>query len=102
MTSTGKKDIVDASIHTAYIHAIRSAQRFIYIENQYFLGSSHVWPKADQPRGAPTDNLVPVELALKICSKIAAGEPFCAYVVVPMHPDGTLRMALKLVKDHVS
>jgi hypothetical protein len=27
----------------AYINAIRRAQHFIYIENQYFLGSSHVW-----------------------------------------------------------
>ncbi len=27
----------------AYITAIRRAQHFIYIENQYFLGSSHVW-----------------------------------------------------------
>jgi hypothetical protein len=28
----------------AYIQAIRSAQHFIYIENQYFLGSSYAWP----------------------------------------------------------
>lgn len=27
----------------AYVHAIRRARRFIYIENQYFLGSSHAW-----------------------------------------------------------
>lgn len=25
------------------MHAIRRAQRHIYIENQYFLGSSHAW-----------------------------------------------------------
>lgn len=29
----------------AYITAIRRAQHFVYIENQYFLGSSHVWPR---------------------------------------------------------
>jgi len=28
----------------AYIQAIRQAQHFIYIENQYFLGSSYAWP----------------------------------------------------------
>lgn len=28
----------------AYVKAIRSAQQFIYIENQYFLGSSYNWP----------------------------------------------------------
>ena len=31
------------SIHTAYVNAIRAAQHFIYIENQYFLGSSFNW-----------------------------------------------------------
>lgn len=28
----------------AYVQAIRSAQHFIYIENQYFIGSSFAWP----------------------------------------------------------
>lgn len=32
----------------AYIKAIRSAQHFIYIENQYFLGSSYNWPDYDK------------------------------------------------------
>lgn len=40
----GKNLQVDKSIHTAYVNAIRSAQHFIYIENQYFLGSSYCWP----------------------------------------------------------
>ena len=31
------------SIHAAYVKAIRSAQHFIYIVNQYFLGSSFNW-----------------------------------------------------------
>ena len=35
----------------AYITAIRRAQHFIYIENQYFLGSSHVWQQ-DRHAGA--------------------------------------------------
>lgn len=35
--------VIDMSIQTAYIQAIRSAQHFIYIENQYFLGSSYAW-----------------------------------------------------------
>ena len=30
-------------MQTAYVHAIRRAKRHIYIENQYFLGSSHAW-----------------------------------------------------------
>lgn len=40
----GKSVAIDISIHMAYIKAIRSAQHFIYIENQYFLGSSYNWP----------------------------------------------------------
>jgi phospholipase D1/2 len=35
--------LIDMSIHTAYVKAIRSAQHFIYIENQYFIGSSYNW-----------------------------------------------------------
>jgi len=34
------------------------------------------------------NNLVPMEIALKIARKIAANEPFAAYIVVPMWPEG--------------
>uniref|UniRef100_A0A0D9XG78 Phospholipase D n=1 Tax=Leersia perrieri TaxID=77586 RepID=A0A0D9XG78_9ORYZ len=81
-----RKDlIIDKSIHTAYVRAIRSAQHFIYIENQYFLGSSYAWPSYVN---SGADNLVPIELALKIASKIRAGERFAVYVVIPMWPEG--------------
>lgn len=43
----GKSVAIDTSIQMAYIKAIRSAQHFIYIENQYFLGSSYNWPDYD-------------------------------------------------------
>lgn len=39
----GKNVLIDMSIHTAYVKAIRAAQHFIYIENQYFIGSSYNW-----------------------------------------------------------
>lgn len=39
----GKNVLIDMSIHSAYVKAIRSAQHFIYIENQYFIGSSYNW-----------------------------------------------------------
>ncbi|KAF2298011.1 hypothetical protein GH714_006959 [Hevea brasiliensis] len=61
-----KSLVIDKSIQTAYIHAIRSAQHFIYIENQYFIGSSYAWPSYKE---AGADNLIPMELALKITSK---------------------------------
>ncbi|XP_020079646.1 phospholipase D delta-like [Ananas comosus] len=76
---------IDKSIHTAYVRAIRSAQHFIYIENQYFLGSSYGWPSY---KNAGADNLIPMELALKVASKIRAGERFAVYVVIPMWPEG--------------
>ncbi|XP_058094295.1 phospholipase D delta-like isoform X2 [Magnolia sinica] len=80
-----KNLVIDKSIHTAYVKAIRSAQRFIYIENQYFVGSSYGWPSY---KNAGADNLVPMELALKIASKIRAEERFAVYIVIPMWPEG--------------
>ncbi|KAJ4749067.1 Phospholipase D [Rhynchospora pubera] len=76
---------IDRSIHTAYVKAIRAAQHFIYIENQYFIGSSYCWP-SNRKTGA--DNLIPIELALKIVSKIKARERFSVYIVIPMWPEG--------------
>ncbi|XP_022770329.1 phospholipase D beta 2-like [Durio zibethinus] len=81
----GKNVLIDMSIHTAYVKAIRAAQHFIYIENQYFIGSSHNW-NSHKDLGA--DNLIPMEIALKIASKIKANERFAAYIVVPMWPEG--------------
>ncbi|KAG5069648.1 hypothetical protein JHK85_002025 [Glycine max] len=80
-----KNLVIDKSIQTAYIQAIRSAQHFIYIENQYFIGSSYAWPAY---KDAGADNLIPMELALKIASKIRAKERFAVYIVLPMWPEG--------------
>ncbi|RZC53097.1 hypothetical protein C5167_011951 [Papaver somniferum] len=87
---SGKDNIIDRSIQDAYINAIRRAKDFIYIENQYFLGSSYSW-KADDITPEAIDCLhpIPKEVSLKIVSKIEAGERFTAYVVVPMWPEGT-------------
>lgn len=84
--SAQKGKIVDFSIQEAYVHAIRRAKRHIYIENQYFLGSSHAWI---EDKGVGNANhLIPVELALKVASKIKAGEPFGCVVVLPMYSEG--------------
>ncbi|KAK4583821.1 hypothetical protein RGQ29_021801 [Quercus rubra] len=80
-----KNLVIDKSIQTGYIQAIRSAQHFIYIENQYFLGSSYAWPSYEY---AGADNLIPMELALKIASKIRAKERFAVYIILPMWPEG--------------
>ncbi|KAK4741291.1 hypothetical protein SAY87_024879 [Trapa incisa] len=81
----GKNVLIDMSIHSAYVKAIRSAQHFIYIENQYFIGSSFNW---SQYKDLGANNLIPMEIALKIADKIRAHERFAAYIVVPMWPEG--------------
>ncbi|KAG0563480.1 hypothetical protein KC19_8G034600 [Ceratodon purpureus] len=81
----GKSVAIDISIQMAYINAIRCAQHFIYIENQYFLGSSYNWPDYTS---AGANHIIPMELALKICSKIREGKRFAVYIVVPMWPEG--------------
>lgn len=86
---SGKDNVIDRSIQDAYINAIRRAKNFIYIENQYFLGSSFAW-SADgiKPEDIDALHLIPRELSLKIVSKIEAGEKFTVYVVLPMWPEG--------------
>ncbi|KAK1365347.1 Phospholipase D [Heracleum sosnowskyi] len=86
---SGKDNIIDRSIQDAYIHAIRRAKHFIYIENQYFLGSSFGW-KSDDLKDEDVNalHLIPKELSLTIVSKIESGERFVVYVVVPMWPEG--------------
>ncbi|XP_030467231.1 phospholipase D alpha 1-like [Syzygium oleosum] len=83
----GSKDnVIDRSIQDAYINAIRRAKKFIYIENQYFLGSSFEWnPEVPDIHAL---HLIPKELLLKIVSKIEAGERFAVYIVIPMWPEG--------------
>ncbi|XVE71452.1 hypothetical protein DITRI_Ditri10aG0151700 [Diplodiscus trichospermus] len=86
---SGKDHVVDRSIQDSYINAIRRAKNFIYIENQYFVGSSFSWNSTDikvQEVGAL--HLIPKELSLKIVSKIEAGERFTVYIVIPMWPEG--------------
>ena len=80
-----RKLTVERSIHEAYVEAIRHADRFIYIENQYFIGGCHLWEK-DKHSGC--GNLIPIEIALKVVSKIKAKERFAVYIVIPMWPEG--------------
>ncbi|CAN6314264.1 unnamed protein product [Urochloa humidicola] len=81
----GKNVLIDMSVHTAYVNAIRGAQHFIYIENQYFLGSSFSW---GSHKDVGANNLIPIEIALKIANKIYANERFSAYIIIPMWPEG--------------
>jgi len=75
---------LDRSIQDAYKNAIRKAETFIYIENQYFMGSSEYW---DPPRPGCI-NKIPYEICRKIELKIEQNQPFSVYVVMPMFPEG--------------
>ena len=77
--------MIDNSIERSYVRQIRSAQQFIYIENQYFLGSAFSWLKE---RDTLTHHIIPMELTQKIISKIYAGEEFRVYICIPMYPEG--------------
>lgn len=86
---TAKNSLIDRSIQDAYINAIRRARHFIYIENQYFIGSSFDWAAKDiKVEDINALNLIPKELSLKIVSKIEAGERFTVYIVIPLWPEG--------------
>merc|ERR1711936_292710 len=76
---------IEDSIARGYIQAIRAAEYFIYIENQYFLGSAYAWARDNQINCHHT---IPAEIVEKIADKITKGEPFCAYIVIPLHPEG--------------
>jgi len=76
---------VDDSIMRQYVNLIRAAQEFIYIENQYFLGSAYSWT-AD--RKTLSNHIIPMELTQKIINKMEAGESFHVYVCIPMYPEG--------------
>ena len=64
---------------------IRNAENFIYIENQYFMGSANFWSEDDTTN---CKHLIPVEIAQKIIEKIHARQRFVAYIVIPMFPEG--------------
>eukprot|EP01053_Blabericola_migrator_P010933 Blabericola_migrator_1__10932@NODE_631_length_7153_cov_120_080581_g462_i0_p1_GENE_NODE_631_length_7153_cov_120_080581_g462_i0NODE_631_length_7153_cov_120_080581_g462_i0_p1_ORF_typecomplete_len836_score128_38PLDc_2/PF13091_6/0_0018PLDc_2/PF13091_6/1_7e18PLDc/PF00614_22/1e04PLDc/PF00614_22/5_9e07PLDc/PF00614_22/1e07PLD_C/PF12357_8/4_7e12C2/PF00168_30/1_4e10Regulator_TrmB/PF11495_8/8_8e03Regulator_TrmB/PF11495_8/0_44Regulator_TrmB/PF11495_8/6_8e03Regulator_TrmB/PF11495_8/2_5e02_NODE_631_length_7153 len=76
---------VDRSAHQAYCYLIDRAKKFIYIENQYFLGSAQYWREHDE---VPCHNLVPYELTRRICRAIEEGQRFAVYVLMPLFPEG--------------
>ena len=75
----------ETSIQKAYVQIIRKAENFIYIENQYFYGSSYMWDCSNKPS---CRHIIPFEIAQKIATKIRRKEKFVAYIVVPMFPEG--------------
>ena len=83
--SSKKGRLVDSSIAQAYVQMIRNAENFIYIENQYFLGSAFAW---STDADTNCHHVIPVEIAQKVVDKIHARQRFVAYIVIPMFPEG--------------
>ena len=69
----------------AYVQTIRNAENFLYIENQYFMGSAFAWLSENDTN---CHHVIPAEIAQKIVEKIYLGERFVAYIVIPMFPEG--------------
>lgn len=84
LSSKGRK--YENSIQQAYIHQIRRANRFIYIENQYFLGSSHGWVKKETQK---CPHLIPLEITRRIIRAIESGDDFRVYITIPLHAEGS-------------
>ena len=77
--------IKENGIQKAYITAIRSAKRFIYMENQYFMGSAEHWLT---DRNVKCLNLIPYEIADRIATSIYNDKPVVAYILLPLYPEG--------------
>ena len=96
--------IVENTIANCMVQQIRNCKRYIYIENQYFLGSAFSWCS---DRSTKSNHTVPLEITKKICDKIETGEPFKVYIVIPMFPEawrsnlnGLSRNPLLAIQDH--
>eukprot|EP00116_Pleurobrachia_bachei_P000573 sb/3460835/ len=78
----------EASIHRAYVTGVRNSDKFLYVENQYFLGSAHSWLDRDIDVGPRCNHLIPVEIAEQVCEMIEKGRRFAAYILIPLFPEG--------------
>lgn len=78
------------SIKDAMINCIRSAQAFIYIENQFFMSNCG----ADSyGTTTPCNNTILSEIANAIIKAVYAGRPFHVFIVLPVQPEGKLEEA---------
>jgi len=73
---------MESSIQDAYLRVVKQAERFIYIETQYLLGSGLKWGRNTLA------NKVPETVVERIIERVNAGKPFHAYFLLPMFPEG--------------
>lgn len=78
------------SIKDAMINCIRSAQAFIYIENQFFMSNCGVDAYGTT---TPCTNTILSEIANSIARAVYAGRAFHVFIVLPVQPEGNLEEA---------
>ena len=79
--------MVDSSIAQAYVQIIRNAEKFIYIENQYLMGSSCNWLDQNYANTS-CNNMIPKAIVERIKISIDNNEPFTVYILLPLFPEG--------------
>lgn len=74
----------ERSIQVAYQQAIDQAEKYIYIETQYLIGSGKHW----DPVRKSVANDLPERIVERIKQRIRDGVSFHVYIVIPMFPEG--------------
>jgi phospholipase D1/2 len=74
----------EMSIQEAYANAIKMAERYIYIETQYFIGSGRDWTEKRET----VANGIPALLTDKIIEMYRKSKDFHVYLIVPLFPEG--------------
>lgn len=70
---------VEHSVQNAYLKAIQMSERFVYIENQFFVSSTTM-------DGTDVENRIGLALVERIIRAHREGTPFRAVVVIPLTP----------------
>ena len=71
--------VTETSIYNAYIEEIEKAEKFIYIENQFFISSN---------AGSPVENQISAAILNKVRAAVREKRTFRVIVIVPVHPEG--------------
>eukprot|EP01091_Cochliopodium_minus_P015277 TRINITY_DN538_c0_g1_i1.p1 TRINITY_DN538_c0_g1~~TRINITY_DN538_c0_g1_i1.p1 ORF type:complete len:830 (-),score=214.00 TRINITY_DN538_c0_g1_i1:85-2574(-) len=84
--STDQVEDKEKSVYYAYLDLIMNAERFIYIENQYFISST-----LDNNKKSEIKNKIARMLVQKIRNAILKKKIFNVVVVIPQRPEGSLK-----------
>jgi len=72
----------EASIMRSHINSIENAEKYIYIETQYFITGGSMWGRQT------VANPLALNLGNRAGAKGKADQPFHIYLIIPMFPEG--------------